>query len=152
MREYKYTDRQITTLLDLYFRDHPRPAPWYIMVSAIDDENISSYAIDRIIWGAVTGYPGREATGERRAAPQWPLGHALCRAGRKWHQREDNALRAALGGEGQRRNPPCCTTYIATVLARPVLEVQERWATINGDTLGRTDFGLGQQLCQTAPK
>jgi len=55
-------------------------------------------------------------------------------------------------GEGQRRDPPCCVNYVAAVLARTVIEVQERWTPINSDTLNCTGFGLGQQPCQTEQK
>lgn len=133
--EYKYSDKQINTLLDHYFRDQPRPAPWPIIARAMGTPGTWN-GLDDLLWKIVTGYTGHAADGPRRAAPV----RGEHRAGLTWWPREDNALHAALRGEGQRRQPPCDIDYIATVLGRPVEEVAARWEWLNKDELGRAGF------------
>lgn len=134
----KYSNEQVIILLDNYFRDAYRPAPFEAISDKMGVTN-SSTAISRLLWGVVTGYGGAcDLT--LRLAPEWPKGAERCRSGRRWWTREDHALRNALAGEGQRRKPPLTVAYIATVLARTEEEVELRWEEINKDALGRKGF------------
>ncbi|MBU0846515.1 hypothetical protein KKH23_04945 [Patescibacteria group bacterium] len=135
--EAKYTGSQIDLLLDLFFRDHPRPMPWPHIARAMG-VLATPKALDRLLWGVVTGYPGHDAHGPRREYA--PTGPRVCRAGRAWLQREDRLLREALAGEGQLRQPPCDVAHVADVLARPAAEVTARWIELNADRLGREGF------------
>jgi len=133
-----YSPTQIDTLLDMYFRDHLRPAPWPDIAKAIAVDNPE--ALDDLLWKTITGYPGKDPHGPRREYA--PTRDRIHREGFAWHMREDDALRAALAGEGQLRNPPCDPGYIAAVLARPVEEVILQWASLGADNLGRDGFGF----------
>ena len=132
----KYDDGQISLLLDLYFRNQPRPAPWPVVGRALGVRDTTG--LDDLLWKVLTGYSGNMPDGPRRATPR----RGRHRAGYVWWPREDGALHAALRGEGQRRCPPCDTAYIAAVLARTEEEVKVRWAHLNQDTLDRSGFGL----------
>jgi len=137
--QWDYVDAEIEILIDMYFRDNPRPAPYPAIAEAMGRPTRES-GLDDLLWKVVTGYGGNTATGPRRKIIRRTPRRVAYRATRKWWPREDNALRAALAGEGQRRNPPCDIKYIATVLARTVTEVENRWTCINGDALGRRGF------------
>lgn len=136
-QQHAYNTKQVFLLLDLYFRAAPRQTPWPVIAAAMGDPAFVN-GLDDLFWKIVTGYAGNQADGPRRVMPR----RTEHRAGRLWYVREDNALRAALGGEGQRRQPPCDVKYIANILARPVAEVQARWNELNKDKLGRSGFGL----------
>lgn len=133
-----YTDHQINTLLNLYFRNHQRPVPYPAI--AVEMGVTSAEGLDDLVWKIITGYGGRDARGPRRAF--WAADNRVDRTGWPWYGREDNALRMALAGDGQLRRPPCDTRYVAAVLARTVAEVEARWAHLNADPLGRKGFGL----------
>ena len=123
----------------MYYRDHPRPAPYPVIaatIGALDSLN----GLDDLRWKVVTGYHGHDADGPRREYA--PSRGRPWRVGRWWHPREDAALRAALTGEGQRRKPPVDVDYIAAVLARTPVEVAARWDAIK-DPLRRGGFGFG---------
>ena len=134
-----YTAEQVAALLDLYFRDHPRPTPFPTIADALGLPR-KHEGLDDLLWKLITGYAGREADGRRRFYA--PAAGRQSRVGQPWHPREEAALRAALAGEGQRRHPPVDVAYIAAVLARAVEEVVTRWELIR-DPIGRTGFGLG---------
>lgn len=137
MRQH-YTGSQIDRLLNLYFRDHVRAAPYPVIAKEL---GLSSYdGLDDLIWKICTGYGGKDPKGPRRAYTV-AVGR-LNRAGLQWQEREIKALRGALAGEGQLRQPPCDVAYVAAVLARPVAEVAAKWAALNGDPLGRKGFGI----------
>ena len=137
----RYTAEQVDILLDLYFRDHVRPAPFPAIAKAIGVRDADG--LDDLLWKVITGYDGRDPVGPRRHYV--PTSGRCWRAGFVWRPREDAAIKAALVGEGRRRNPPVDVAYVAAVLARPVMEVVERWTRIR-DPLRRAGFGLGGQL------
>jgi hypothetical protein len=132
-----YEPWQIDRLLNLYFRNQPRPAPWGDIAEAMQVE-FNPVAHDRLLWGVVTGYPGNTAEGPRKEYT--PTSARIDRTGFVWYAREDKLVRAALGGQGQRRQPPCDVAFVARVLARPEAEVAERWAHLQKDALGREAF------------
>jgi hypothetical protein len=141
-RTNHYTDRQIDILLNLYLRDHQRPAPWPAIAAAMGIEIADSdNVLYRMLWGVVTGYDGKHPTGPRRKYVATNIREG--RVGWAWRLRETELLALALEGVGQHRSPACDMTYIAAVLARSVAEVQMRWAWLRP---GRTDggFGLGK--------
>ena len=132
-----YSDLQIDTMLNMYFRNHQRPAPWRQIAEAMGPD-IEPKPLERLLWGLITGY---RRDGKRRVYT--PTFLREDRARWPWYQRETDALQAALSGEGQRRQPPCDIPYIAGVLARRSLsEVSHMWNVIHVDSLGRTGFGL----------
>lgn len=133
-----YTKQQIDTMLNMYFRDHKRPTPWPAVAQAIGVE-CTDIALYRAVWGVFTGYGEHEQNGARRVYEPTALREP--RAGWVWFDREDVALRDALEGEGQTRKPPVDIQYIASVLARPISEVEARWHKI-GPAMGRTGFGF----------
>jgi len=133
----KYTDEQTYTLIDLYFRDHRREAPWPIIAQTMGVDNPG--ALDELLWKIVTGYKGKDPDGPRRVFKR-PIKSRWYRKQRHWYKRENDALVAALMGKGQKRDPPCDIAYIATVLARAVDEVKDQWKCINGHPLGCKGF------------
>lgn len=137
--EPKYDNDQIITLLDNYFRASPRPMPWPEIRREMKTEATVN-ALERLLWGVVTGYGGGHADAPRRDEPEWPQGLEHARTGYVWHEREVRVLRSALGGEGQQRDPVVDIAYIATTLARTELEVVEKWDQLNKDALGREGF------------
>lgn len=134
----RYTDKQLDTLLNEYFREGARARPYPAIAVAMGVSNPK--ALDDLVWKIVTGYAGNNAAGPRRVYVA--TANRRSRAGAAWTKRDDDALRAALTGEGQQRKPPCDLAYIADVLARPVEEVDAHWKQISGDPLGRPGFGL----------
>lgn len=140
----EYTNEQLVVLVDLFFRDSPRPAPWPAIAKAMGVEGTTETALERLLWGIVTGYSGNDADCARRRVITRHPDDTFGRAFAPWHAREDKYLRKALGGEGQNRLPPVDMEYVATVLARKPAEVAKRWAHIQ-DPLGRGNgFGLGR--------
>lgn len=131
-----YTAEQIDIMLNLYFRDYPRPTPYPTIALHIGVTNAEG--LDDLLWKVITGYGGKTATGPRREYSRTE--HRMDRTGWAWQARDDAALRAALAGDGQLRQPPCDFAYIAAVLARSVTEVEARWKEINTDILGRKGF------------
>lgn len=145
MRDRTYTDEQRFTLVDLYLRDHRRATPWPVIAQAIDAPDVTDTALERLLWGIVTGYTPPHDDGPRRPAPVRPAGAATKRKSTTWQEREDNLLKHALGGAGQRREPPVDARYIAAVLARTEAEVVVRWGMLTADPLGRgAGFGFGE--------
>jgi len=138
-----YSNRQYHMVIALYFRNHPtRPVPWPAIAEAVGCPD-QVKGVSDLLWKLTTGYHGTDPDGPRRAAIWRPSNMRYHRAGMPWHKREDDALRDALAGEGQRRKPPCDVPYIAAVLARTENEVRERWTAVGGDPLEREGFGLG---------
>lgn len=131
-----YTDLQIDTLLNGWFRGGPRPKPFPEIAHemGIDDYE----GLDDLKWKLITGYAGKDPRGPRREYNA--TSHRVGRAGEPWTGRDDDALVAALAGEGQLRDPACDTTYIAAILARSVGEVEARWEELRP---GRTGEGFG---------
>ena len=140
----RYTGEQVDLLLDMYFRDHSRPVPYstiaraMVVVATVATALPSLKALDRFLWGIITGYSGRDANGPRRKYSPGP--NRQNRIGCVWFPREDRALFSALAGDGQLRKPPCDVAYISAVLARSVVEVEARWRGLNVDVLGREGF------------
>lgn len=133
-----YNDAQVDILLNLYFRNKPRPLPYPSIARAM---GLTRYdGLDDLLWKVITGHSGKDATGPRRVYV--PGSGRISMQGCPWRPRDDRALRAAMTGKGQLRNPACDTAYIAAVLGRPEPEVEARWATISGDALDRDGFGL----------
>ena len=134
-----YSDAQIDLLLDLYFRNHIRPAPWKLIANAmgISSEN----GLDDLLWKVVTGYNGHDPDGPRRKYA--PATLRTIRHGWYWYPREDDALIASLQGQGQRRDPPCDAEYISKVLMRSENEVLVHMDRICGDPLNRRGFDFG---------
>jgi len=141
MSSERYTSAQIDTLLNLYFRDHPRQTPWHQIAETVD-AGVEPKQLKRLLWGIITGYSGHEADGPRRG--YIPTRLRTNRAGLPWYRREDDALLAALSGEGQKRQPPCDIWFITIILMRPAGETLLHWNEINPgrDKLNRTGFGL----------
>ncbi len=134
----KYTDTQVDILLDYYFRDDPRPAPFPAIARAM---GCAVDGLDVLLWKVITGYGANTATGKRRVYVATAA--RVGRVGKTWLPREDAALRSALAGDGRLRTPPVDTAYIAAVLARDWAEVDLRWRELStGDPLGRKGFGL----------
>ena len=134
-----YSDTQIDTILNLFFRDHIKPTPWKDVGQAIG-EDMTVKELYRVIWGRVTGYNGHDARGPRLVYKRTILRED--RTGRLWHRREIDAMKAALEGAGRLRQPPCDVVYIAAVLARPEKEVAEMWALFSRDELDREGLGF----------
>lgn len=132
----RYTRPQVDMVLDGFFRDARRPRPLAIVAQDIGLD--SHEGLDDLLWKVITGYGGRDPDGPRRVYR--PTLGRVWRGGWVWHGREDDALRAALAGEGQRRQPPCDVAYVATVLQRTEAEVAARWAELQADPLGRVGF------------
>jgi len=134
----KYSRRHIDILLNGYFRAGPRPKP-FGMIAA--DMGLAGHVagLDDLLWKVITGYTGRDADGPRRVYRQTKA--RVRRNGWAWTRRDDMALVLALEGDGQRRDPPCDTAYVAAVLGRSVEEVEDRWATIRPGPYGG-GFGL----------
>lgn len=132
----KYSPSQIDIMLNMYFRDNPRPAPWPDVARAMRVE--SPDGLDDLFWKVVTGHSGKNATDPRRLYV--PTAIRLSRVRAPWQPRENKVLRAALAGEGQKRSPACDVAYVATVLARSKKEVAAVWAELNADPLGRKGF------------
>lgn len=132
----RYTAKQIDMVLDAYFRDQPRPMPWRSIASLIGEPmHDPDNALSRLVWKLTTGYT---KSGRRREYR--PTSHRANRTARPWFEREITALRAGLAGEGQEREPKVDAKYMAKVLARPLLEVEDKWREINADCLGRKGF------------
>lgn len=134
----QYTAAQIDILLNGYFRDSPRPVPYPLLAQRMGIDRYEG--LDDLVWKLCTGYGGKTPTGFRRIYDPTP--ERVGRAGWAWVVREESAMRAALAGEGQLRDPKCDMDYIATVLARTVDECEEHWKAMNSDPLQRKGFGL----------
>lgn len=134
----EYTDSQVDVLLDMYFRDSPRNAPWPAIATAMGVE-CNQNALERLLWGVVTGYGGKDPEGPRLEYVPTPARDV--RTGRVWYSRETKCLGKALRGAGQQRNPPVDIRYIAAVLARTREEVSEKWEEMKNPT-GMPGFGV----------
>jgi hypothetical protein len=143
-RTQDYTDDQQSALLDHYYRDHPRPAPWPIIIKAMGISDVSGApkGVVDLLWRLKTGHNGDDPDGPRLVHRRHGI-NRFHRSGQKWWPREDEALSFAKGPEGQRRHPPCDPKYMSVILARTVEEVEERWekvAAAKKDSLGRDGF------------
>lgn len=139
----QYTDKQIDTLLDLYFRAGSRPAPWPMIADAMEVPRPSllpgtTNPLERLLWGIVTGYTGSKPNCKRRVYK--PTTARTDRTGWVYQQRENEAIRAALNGQGRLREPPCDEDYIAAVLARSIAEIKARWEEMNPVGFGFTKY------------
>jgi hypothetical protein len=149
--ENEYTDEQLTTLIELYFRDFHRPMPYRVIAERMGVHR-GQNAMQRLLWGVCTGYGGVgtvSGTNYRRTALRWPEGLEEYRAGATWWPREDRALGHALERKGQERTPACDTAYIAAVLARPLAEVEARWAWLRAGGHAQQQgggFGLAEEV------
>ena len=147
-----YTNGQIDILLNHYFRDAFRAMPFPVLAEEMglgDEVPVKGWAaaLNRVLWGLFTGYGNPvdpdEPTGPRQCRVYAPTGGRWPRNYKPWYTREDTALRHALGGEGQDREPPVDVAYIARVLQRDPTEVRQRWGALTAHVLGRSGFGLG---------
>ena len=140
-RTPKWPDEHKTTLITMRYRDATRPAPWGVIADTLGVKGGSkrvATVLERLLWGMVTGYPGRDRHGAPPPPPVWAKPNY--RSGLGWRKPEQDALREALEGEGQVRQPPVDIAYIAAVLGRTKSEVQAEWKRMNGDQLGRQGF------------
>lgn len=140
-----YTRRMIDKLLDLYFRDSPRAAPFSVIAKALGSRNLKG--LEDMVYMTVSGYSSFKIEGTKKCERREyrPTRHREDRTGRVWYKREDDALRLAMDPKlaGQtKREPRCDIPYIAAVLARPEAEVAARWQKLS-NPLNLVGFGLG---------
>jgi len=140
-----YSDAQIDTMLDLFFRDNPRPAPAQIIADAIGEPDKFKSLYD-FIGRIITGVSKREKGNGGPLRSYTPTSARENREGRKWYPREDQALDRALLGAGQTRKPPVDIVYIAAVLSRTQAEIAGRFFHRHADPLKRKGFGLTKHI------
>lgn len=136
----QYSDHQVDVMLNARLRRGVRPMPWRDVAKVMLAKPISAKNVEILFWKVVTGYSGTNADGPRRVYKAGPFRES--NAGKPWQPCDDAVLESALGGEGQRRTPPCDYEYVAAILGRSEQEVEMRWAKRKGDPLGRAGFGL----------
>lgn len=124
-----YTLRMVDRLLDLYFRDCPRPMPYPDIAKELGCTNLKG--LEDMVYMNVTGYSSFKIEGTKKCERREykPTRYREDRSGRKWYKREDDALKLAMSPEnaGQtKRVPRCDVAYIASVLSRPEAEVAKR--------------------------